>query len=415
METYRPRLVDAALSRLLRIIGAVSIVGPRACGKTSTARQQAASSVFLTPSTDDYALAQLSPESSLEGAVPRLIDEWQNVPEIWETVRRDVDRRGARGQFILTGSVWPKDDANRHSGAGRIATLTMRTMSLFESRESTGEVSLTGLMHDEFTSAESELSVQGIVDALVRGGWPNALDLEAKDALILNRTYIHALSEREFQFVSGARRIPAQLDEFVRAYSALISQPASYRAIERRISEQGRMAPSQNFVADMHEFARRLFIVEDQPAWSPQVRSRTTALATPKRHLVDPSLACAALNLRPERLMRDPETLGLLFESMVVRDLRCYAEAADLRGVFHYRDQKARDEFDVVVEDHDGSWIGIEVKLSWNLVEKAVDNLQRVAEKMATPPRSLIVIVPSGRAIRTDSGVLVIPVGTLAP
>lgn len=416
MSTYLPRLVDAALQRHLRISGATLITGPRACGKTSTAKQVAASIVDLVPGTQDYNRAMLDPSSVLKGPTPRLLDEWQNQPLLWGLVRREVDARDEAGQFLLTGSAWPEDDARRHSGAGRITTLLMRTMSLYESGESSGTLSLRRLFDGTAeTSAESPLGLSDVVSVLVRGGWPAQLGLEPADAQLLNRSYLEALAAREFTALSGSRRVPNQFVAFVEAYAGLAGQPASYAAVNRRIGEDGRVEPTAAFAGDMHEFARRLYLVDDLPAWSPAVRSRTVALQTPKRHFVDPSLACAALRLSVDRLLTDPETLGFLFESLVARDLRCYAASIDARGVYHYRDQKGRDEIDIVIENDAGDWIGVEVKLGWRWVSDAVANLERVSGHIKRPPAACVVIVPEGAVMRTESGVWIVPIGVLGP
>ncbi|QNE88687.1 ATP-binding protein [Corynebacterium incognita] len=419
MSNYVARTVDQQLERYLRINGAVHVRGPRACGKTSTARQQAASEVRLDRDRELLALAQLSPSQVMMGDTPRLIDEWQVVPSLWNVIRHEVDDRQAKGQFILTGSSNPDDDAQRHPGAGRIMSLDMRTMALWERPHvDTGGVSLSQLFEDPAAAPRDvswELSVADYVDLMVQGGWPGLQDLDPLDAQEAIDSYLTEMVEHDFPEIGGRRRDPRLFRAFLTAYSHVVAQPTQMVTIRKRMAEFLDRMPAPDSVAQLHDFAARLFMVEDQPAWSPKLRSKTALLQAPKRHLADVSLAASLLGARPGQLLADMETLGFFFESLVVHDLTVAAQAMRARGVFHYRDAKGRDEIDVVVEDRSGQWAGMEVKLSHTQVAAAESNLLRVAGKIAQPPRFLAIIIPSGRAFQLDSGVWVLPLGCLEP
>ncbi|MDO4792316.1 MAG: ATP-binding protein, partial [Buchananella hordeovulneris] len=409
MSRYFPRIVDAELERSLRIAGGVHVRGPRACGKTATARQQAASMARLDLDTPEAALGQLNVAGLLAGDTPRLLDEWQAIPEVWNAVRHEIDDRGERGQFILTGSSTPNDDAVRHPGAGRIVSLTMRTMTLSEraaagylpGSEGTTKASLGALLGGQLeTSAGTTATVSDYANWIVGGGWPGFIDLASQDAQYQLDSYLQEVAERDYPQISGPRRNPLRLLSFLRAYAGVVGQPASMAGIRKRIGEQVGTQPGEELVSDLHEFSQRLFMIEDQPAWSTSLRSKTALVTTPKRHLADPSLMAALLGAGPERLVGDLETFGFAFESQVVHDLRVYAQANRVRGVFHMRDTKGRDEIDVIVEGSDGRWAGFEVKLSHAQVERAADNLLRIAAKVTTPPTALVVVIPTGPVTR---------------
>lgn len=419
MIEYAPRTVDPQLERYLRVAGAVHVRGPRACGKTSTARQQAASEVRLDRDKEFLAIAELSPQQVVAGDTPRLIDEWQAVPSLWNVIRHEVDDRQARGQFILTGSSSPVDDALRHSGAGRIMSLDMRTMALWERPNlEVGGVSLSQLFDapdDVPRDVNCELSVTDYADLMVHGGWPGLQDLDPLDAQEVIDSYITEMVEHDFPEIGGRRRDPRLFRAFLTAYAHVLAQPTQMVTIRKRMAEFAGRMPAPDSVSQLHDFAARLFLVEDQPAWSPKLRSKTALLQAPKRHLCDVSLAASLLAARPGQLLGDMETLGFFFESLVVHDLRVAAQAMRARGVFHYRDAKGRDEIDVIVEDRSGQWAGMEVKLSHTQLAAAEKNLLRVADKIAQPPRFLAVVIPSGRAFQLDSGVWVLPLGCIEP
>lgn len=413
---YLPRIVDSEIADGLASSGALVVRGARAVGKTESARRVARSELRLDSGDPRAMLARQQPKSALDGATPRLLDEWQLVPELWNEVRRAVDDRRLPGQFILSGSATPQEDARRHSGAGRFQQLMMRTMSFAESGESSGAVSLGRLLRGECAeTAQSDADFRAVIRRLVVGGWPGWLGADEATARNRTQSYVEDISHHEFPQVAGSRRDPRRLTTHLRAVSALSAQPAGYAAIARRMQEEGNVSPSEATVPTLHELAERLFLVEDQPAWSPKLRSRSTAAQTPKRHLVDPSLAATLLGAGVSRLLIEPETLGFLFESQVIHDLRIYAQHANARGVFHYRDSKGRDEIDAVVEGEDGGWLAVEVKLGLPAVDAAAANLRRVCAKIVRPPVAMIVVIPTGVAHLRDDGVHVVPLTVLGP
>lgn len=415
MPEYLNRTVDAELRTALETTGAIVVQGARAVGKTETARQFARSELRLDSADARAVLAREQPITALEGNTPRLLDEWQLVPALWNEVRRAVDDRRSPGQFILSGSAVPDDDAIRHSGAGRFQRLMMRTLSLQESGESTAEVSLAQLLAGRDPAlAESDVDFAQLVSRLVVGGWPGWLGASEASAGARARAYLDDLAEHDFVHVAGTRRDPRRFLSYARGLAGLIAQPASYAAIARR-SEQASAELAPAAISELHDLAARVFLIEDQPAWSPKLRSRQALVQTPKRHLVDVSLAAALLGATSDRLLAEPETLGFLFESQVVHDLRVYAQAIGARGVFHLRDTKGRDEIDAVVEGADGSWLGVEAKLGLGSVDTAAATLRRVAAKVERPPAGLVVVIPVGVAHRRADGVCVVPLTVLGP
>lgn len=414
MDGYIDRIVDAEIEAGLNTSGALVIHGARAVGKTESARRVAGSEVRLDSSDPRAVLAREQPTSALEGLTPRLLDEWQLVPDLWNAVRHEVDDRREVGQFILSGSATPDDNAMRHSGAGRFRQLTMRPMTLSETGESSRDVSLRNLLAgNSIPLTESNSDLESVVTRIVTGGWPGWHDSSEADARARAASYANDIAQHDFPQLAGARRDPRRFIAYLRAIAGLSAQPAGYTTITRRMHEESSLAASPSLVPLLHDLAERMFLVEDQPAWAPQLRSRTALLQTPKRHLADASLAAALLGAGTKRLLLEPETLGFLFESQVVHDLRVYAQALGARGVFHYRDSKGRDEIDAVVEGDDGSWIAVEVKLGLGSVDAAAANLLRVTSKISRPPSALVVIVPAGITYRREDGVHVVPLTTL--
>lgn len=415
---YRPRIADAELSALLAATGAVLIEGPRGCGKTETASQVANSDVRLDTDDDARAAGLVAPHVLLEGERPRLIDEWQLVPAIWNHVRREVDAGGGRpGQFILTGSAVPADDVTRHSGALRFSRLLMRPMSLAEAGYSTGDISLAGLFAgDEPRAGETGLTITGLTERIAVGGWPGLQDRTVEEALIALRGYLQETSRVDLVRLDGVSRDPQNVDRVLHSLARNAASGVSARAIAADVG--GADGPiDHHTVLDYIAALSRVFVIEDLPAWSPALRSRSILRAALTRHFVDPSLAVAALSTRPERLLRDVETLGLLFESLVVRDLRIYAQVMDAQ-VFHYRDNTEL-EADAVVECRDGRWAAFEVKLGPAAIDDAAANLLRLAARIDPErhgePATLGVITGWGYGYRRADGVAVIPIGALAP
>lgn len=416
MTDYIPRVVDTEIVDALDSAGALVLRGTRAVGKTESARRVAASELRLDTTEPRAMLAREQPATALEGPPPRLIDEWQLVPALWNEVRHAVDDRREFGQFILSGSTMPDDDALRHSGAGRFRQVRMRTMSLFESGESTGAVSVKALLEGRAPDlTESAASFEDVVTRLVTGGWPGWVGSAASVARARSLDYVEDIASHDFTQVAGSRRDPRRFTAYLRALAALVAQPAPYASITRRMREQADASVGESAVPVLHDLAERMYLIEDQPAWAPQLRSRTAAVQTPKRHLADPSLVTALLGASPERLLMERETLGFVFESQVVHDLRIYSQAAEARGVYHYRDAKGRDEIDVIIESADGAWIGVEVKLGTGSIDTAAAHLHRVTKKMVRPPVAKLVVVPVGLAHRRTDGIHVVPLTVLGP
>ena len=415
---YRPRVADGELTARLAATGAVVIEGPRGCGKTETARQAAASEVRLDVDDAARAAGLLAPELLLDGDRPRLIDEWQLVPAIWNQVRRAVDATGGDpGQFILTGSAVPSDDVTRHSGALRFSRLRMRPMSLAEAGYSTGDVSLADIIAgNDPKAADPGLAINDIAERISVGGWPNLQDRTVDEALTALRGYMDETRRADLVRVDRVARDPENVARVLRSLARHIATSASARSIAADVG--GAEGPiDHHTVLDYLAALTRLFVIEDLPAWSPALRSRTLLRSAPTRHFVDPSLAVAALGTRPERLLRDVATLGFLFESLVVRDLRIYAQAMDA-SVFHYRDSTDL-EADAIVERRDGRWAAFEVKLGPASVDAAAQTLRRVAARVDPErhgkPAVLGVITGWGYGYRRPDGVMVIPIGALAP
>ncbi len=421
---YWPRVADRELRQRLTRSGAVLIEGPRACGKTATARQVVASRVMLDADASARRAAAVDPGFLLRGEAPRLIDEWQVVPEVWNHVRHAVDDRAGRGHFILTGSAVPPDDITRHTGAGRIGRLRLRPMSLLELKRSTGAVALSKLLAgNPISPSAAELTVADLAALVCAGGWPGHLGsapgespLSLEDAMAENRDYVGEVCRVDVRRVDGRDKDPARVGRFLQSLARNVSTNASVATLVR--DSGGSDPPLVNHTAGSYMNAlTRLMVVEDQPPWAPHLRSRSRLRVTPKRHFVDPSLAVAALSATPEHLLHDFEWFGFLFESMVVRDLRVYAQAAEAR-VFHYRDNTGL-EVDAVVDAGPGRWAAFEIKLGTGRIDDGARTLLKFADRVDTErcgePATLGVIVGSGYAYTRPDGVGVIPVGALGP
>lgn len=419
MPTYNTRIVDAQLKRALRSTGAIHIQGPRGCGKTTTARQVSTSTITLDDDSPEATLARLEPSSAVSGSTPRLIDEWQLVPEVWNAVRHAVDARAEKGRFILTGSSWPESSGIQHSGAGRFATLTMRTTSWLERGHSNGQVSMKALLlGQELDAAHGvDVGLQDVAEWLCHGGLPGVWDDDVDVARDVAEAYVDMIVLRDLASLSttGSRRDPTKFRRFLTGYAGLTGQLASSATLAERTADGSASALHTETTMAYHDLASRMFLVEDQPAWSTSLRGKGPLAKMPKRHLADTSLVCALLGASPERLYGEPTFFGHLFESQVVHDVRCYADAARARGVFHLRDSKGRHEIDVVVEGRDGAWVGLEVKLGASSVSEAADGLVRAVARVARPPATLAVVIPAGIVTRLPNGVWVIPATTLGP
>jgi uncharacterized protein len=417
---YRPRIVDPELAARLAATGAVVIEGPKGCGKTATARQLARSEVLLDVDENARRAIAIDPSLVLDGPVPRLFDEWQLEPTLWNHLRRAVDDRQQPGEFILTGSAAPTDDITRHTGAARITRLRMRPMSLFETGHATGAISLAALLAGEAArSPESTLTVTDLATLVVVGGWPGNLTRTSAQAMQASRAYLDEIRRVDLSRVDRSTRDPGKVGRLLRALARHVATEASLATLMADTvgvdGVDGELA--RDTVRDYLDVLERVMIIEDQPAWAPHLRSRSRIRNAVKRHFVDPSLAAAALRATPARLLADLNALGLLFESLVVRDLRVYAQASDAT-VLHYRDNTGL-EVDAIVEVSDGRWAAFEVKLGQGQVDAAAASLLTFAARVDTAkcgaPAALGVITASGYGYRRPDGVHVIPIGALGP
>ena len=417
-RAYYPRLADAELSDRLGAVAAVLIEGPKACGKTATAREVAASEVFFDVDHSARQAASIDPRMVLEGDTPRLLDEWQVVPEIWNHVRRTADLQPGMGRFILTGSAVPADDIVRHTGAGRISRMRMRPMSLFEQNRSSGEVSLGNLLAAEQISApDPGTTLSEIVESICRGGWPDTLDAEAGRARRFVRDYVDEVRRTDIERASGTRHDPNRILRLMQSLARNVSTEVTFTTLAKDVAGADEVLQERT-VSEYLNALERLFVVENQPPFSPHLRSRSRLHKTPKRHFVDPSIAVAALRSGPNPLLANLDYLGLLFESMVVRDLRIYAAAHDAQ-VCHYRDNTGL-EVDAIVETAAGAWLPVEVKLGGpKAIDAAAANLLKLKDrvdtgKMGGPPK-LLVLTATGYSYERPDGVTVAAVGAFGP
>ena len=424
-EGYMPRVADAQIERYLKAFGAVEIAGTKWCGKTWSALMQGASVSYVDENLD---LARADPSMMLIGDRPHVIDEWQRVPAIWDCVRHEVDRaRGTRGAFILTGSSTPAtrqgEQGPAHSGAGRIGRVRMSPMSLFESGESTGQVSLEGLFAGEFTPCVAERDTVGLVEAACRGGWPEAVDMEVDAAQLIAREYVTAALGVSIPALGLdpdiARRLASSL-------ARNLGQAATYKTIINDMfgaEENPLSVIDEGRVRAYLDALKGMYIVEEVPGWAPPARDRKRFATKPKRYLADPSLACALLGMSPAALLADWQTFGLVFENMAVRDLSVYARALDLLDdvpVRYYRDDSGV-EADAIVQLADGRWAAFEFKVSEDKVEKGVASLERMRRKVCENPRSqtrppefMAVITGVGEYAReVAEGIVAVPIRLL--
>jgi uncharacterized protein len=417
-QKYLTRIADIVLSSALEASGAVLIEGPKWCGKTRTAEEKAASALYMQDPdhTASYLkAADIKPSILINGDTPRLIDEWQMAPVLWDAVRFAIDQRRETGQFILTGSAVPKDNAVQHTGTGRISRMTMRPMSLFESLESNGMVSLKSLF-DGSAAGEcfSSLTVEKLAFALIRGGWPASIGQSASVAPRQVYDYVDAVINIDVSRVDGVEKSPMRLRALMRSLARNVSTAASITTIQRDIAADEETISEKTISAYLNAL-RRIFVIEDLPAWNPAMRSKTALRTTPKRHFVDPSIAAAVLRANSDSLLSDFNTFGLLFESLCIRDLRAYAQAID-GEVFHYRDKSGL-EADAIVHLKDGRWGAVEVKMGAKEIDIAVENLKTLREKInldkMKEPSFLMVLTAGELGYKRGDGVYIVPIGTL--
>ena len=416
---YIPRIADKTLERMLHTTGAVHITGPKGCGKSTTGARQCRTEYRLQDPENESLrmLAATKPSELFKSERPIMLDEWGEVPSLWDAVRNEVDLTDEMGEFVMTGSSVPKEDGFRHSGVDRIAPMRMRTMSLFESGDSNGSVSLGSLFDGNLNvTGNSPHSLEDIAFLTVRGGWPRSVRIDREYAQDVVMNYYNATIGIDVFKVDGKKKNIEAVDRLMRSYARNISTMATMKSIIGDVVSSDRLV-TQSTVEEYIDSLTRLFIIEDVPAWSPNVRSKTAIRTTPKRQLTDPSLAAASLNMDGKRLITDMRTFGFFFESLCVRDLRVYSEP--LKGkVRHYHD--ANDlEVDAIVELRDGRWGAIEVKMGAGDVSEAENNLlglrNAVVGDGGNEPSFMMVLISTGYVSVTEKGVLVVPIGCLGP
>lgn len=423
MVKYKQRIADVLLERKLAGKGAVLIDGPKWCGKTTTARQIAQSELDLGDSsvlTNAKTALQVNPSMLTNGNTPRLIDEWQTIPQLWDIVRSEVDKRQSFGQFVLTGSsVPPEQEEIRHSGTGRIARVSMRPMSLWESGESTGMISLADLFEDKPLEPQSNpLDLEEIAFLICRGGWPQATFLTGDIALDQARDYYEAIYKTDIHRVDQTRRNSNRTRLLLRSYARHQGQAVSLKRLSDDIKENDNMSITYETVSDYVDALKKLFVIEDMPAWNPNLRSKSAIQVSDTRYFTDPSIAAAALYVGPGDLINDLKAMGMFFESMAVRDLRVYADALD-GEVFHFRNAEGL-ECDAVLHRRNGTYGLIEIKLGGaELIDKGAETLCRLSDKINTDkmpkPSFKMVLTAVGEYSyrRPQDDVWVVPIGVL--
>lgn len=422
MDQYKSRIADKLLERKLAGIGAVLIEGPKLCGKTTTAEQQAGSILYMSlpeKKDENLRLAQIDPSLLLNGQTPRLIDEWQIAPGLWDSVRFEVDHRNKTGQFILTGSAVPPDkDKIFHSGTGRISWLRMRPMSLFESGESNGNISLKDLFSGKQNlTGVNELDLQNIAYLVCRGGWPTASNQTGEIALDRAFDYYDAVVNEDISRADNVQRSSERAKLLMRSYARNQGAQTSIEAIRQDMLANDTDSLDIKTVASYINALKMIFVIEDMPAWNPNLRSKTAIRTTETRYFSDPSIATAALGLGPQDLIQDLETFGLMFESMCIRDLRVYADASGGQ-VYHYRDKNDL-ECDAVVHLRNGSYGLIEIKLGGeSAIEHGVMTLKKLSSiidtgKMKNPSFLMVLTAVGDYAYQREDGVYVVPIGCL--
>ena len=420
IENYKPRIVDANIERYLKIFGALCIEGPKWCGKTWTSSYHCKSEFLLGDPKNDYQnkkLAEMSLYKALEGETPHLVDEWQEVVSIWDATRFEVDRRHKKGQFILTGSSTPRLKGVLHSGIGRIAKIKMSTMSLFETGDSEGSVSLKDLFDNKFeTKIVKDLTLDDITYLICRGGWPENIGISKNDVTIIPTSYIETILNEDVYKLDDKDYNISKMRLLLRSLARNESTTVRNTKLMDDIKEIDEESIDEETVSNYLDVFRRLFILDNQTPFSPQIRSKLRIKQAEKRHFSDVSLAASLLKATPDSLINDLETLGFLFESLVEHDLRIYAQAIDA-NLYHYQDYN-NNEIDAIIELKDGSYGAFEIKLGSNQIDKAAKNLIKVKNSIINNdgkgPKILCVIVGLGNfAYQREDGVYVIPINAL--
>lgn len=419
-KDYRPRLIDNIIDSYLDAFGAVCVEGPKWCGKTWTSSYHCKSEIMLGNPDGNFQnrqLAQMSPSLVLEGETPRLIDEWQEVPQLWDAVRYKVDQNGNKGQFILTGSATPNHKGILHSGAGRIAKLRMRPMSLFESGNSSGDISLRDICEGRIEpKILGEVDLRKLIDFIIRGGWPANQETTLKQAAYLPIQYIMAVLDDDVYRIDNVKRDKHKMELLLRSLARNEATTVTNKKLKNDIKEKDDEDIDVETVAAYLDVFQRLFLTDNQKPFEAKLRSSIRIKQAEKRHLSDPSLAAALLNATPEMLLNDLNTLGFLFEALCERDLKIYAESFDAE-LYHYQDYN-NNEMDAVIAMPDGKWCGFEIKLGANQIDMAAENLIKIKNEIKAnggiAPDSLCVICGlSNAAYQRPDGVFVVPITAL--
>lgn len=421
-ERYKKRIADEKIEHYLRLFGAVCIEGPKNCGKTWAGSYHSNSEISLYNRTGEKSnnveLAKMSPSIILEGEKPRLIDEWQEATNLWDEIRIDVDKTGLKGQYILTGSSTPNRDGIAHSGAGRYGKIHLRTMSLYESGDSTGDISLEDLCNNNFKGkATGDVDLKNIARLVIRGGWPTNIDYSAKDASIAIREYINLIIDDDLYRLDGIKRDKHKVNLLLKSLARNESTTASNMTLKRDINEKDNEDVDIDTLASYLDAFNRLFLLDNDEPFSTNVRSSVRVKQSEKRHFADPSIACSLLNITDEnKLIGDLETFGFLFEAMVERDLKIYADSFNAK-CYHYQDYQDK-EIDSVIELENGEWCAFEIKLGANQIEKAANDLlnlkKQIESENGKAPSVLCVICGlTNAAYQRPDGVYVVPITSL--
>ena len=421
-KIYLPRLIDKQVTLALESFGAICIEGAKWCGKTWTSRHHSKSAIYLGDPSRNFQnkeLMKLEPKTALSGEVPRLIDEWQEVPAVWDIVRHEVDDRGQKGQFILTGSSTPVQKGILHSGAGRIATMRMRPMSLFESRDSSGQISLQSLFDGTFEArANPDVDLRTLIELTIRGGWPGSLGLSYEQYSLVPKEYIASIINHDIYRLEGINRNSKKIHRLLRSLARNESTTASISTLRKDIREYEGDELDNDTISTYLTIFERLFLIDNQKAFSSNIRSSTRIKQSDKRHFVDPSLAIAVLGANYNSLLNDLNTFGFMFEALCERDLRIYAES--LGGeLYHYQDYKNR-EIAAIVQLKDGRWGAFEIKLGADAIDNAAGSLIKIrnaleAEDAKAPDVLAVICGLSNFAYRREDGVYVVPITALKP
>lgn len=421
MKEYKLRIADKILEKKLKGKGAVLIQGPKWCGKTTTAEQICKSILYMAKpedKTQNLTLADISPSLLLEGETPRLIDEWQIAPKLWDAIRFEVDHRNLEGQFVLTGSAVPVSmDEVTHTGTGRFSWLTMRTMSLYESGESNGTISLSKLFEETNITGINELSLEDIAYLCCRGGWPRSTFMEKEIALEQAFDYYDAIVNSDISRVDNINRNSERVKKLMKSYARNIGTQSSIDTIKKDIVENEAFSIDDDTIFSYISALKKIFVIEEAPAWNPNLRSKTAIRTADTKYFIDPSIAVAALGIGPNDLIKNLNTFGLIFESLCIRDLRVYAESIN-GNVYHYKDSSGL-ECDAVVYLRNGNYGLIEIKLGGDkLIDIGAENLKKLNQKIDTTkmnkPSFLMVLTAIGKyAYKREDGVCVVPIGCL--